>query len=462
MGTVSKFQLKLLNDIAGLLEDSNTCDLVIRVGEQKKEFQAHSGILSARSRYFRTAFSPHWAREHDGKFILEKPNVSPETFEIILKFLYSGRIELNQHEGTEILKLLVAVDELQLDDLLAYIQNYLIEKKTEWICEDPVKILEVVFCHQACDSLRDFCLEKIGEQQSIFKSDGFPSLNEAIIKLVLERDDFGVEEIEIWENLIKWGIAQHSNLADDISRWSKQDFSNVKNTLQQLVPLIRWGFVDSRHFREKVAPYKKIFPKELYENLIDHYLDPNIPIQSTSAQVPRSIISTIVDFKIAAVVIANWIDNLGSNNERRNPYRFVLLFRASRDGFSGVKFHQKCDNKGATVVFAKLKSKEMILGGYNPGDWTNDCQWHHSNRTFLFSVQNSKNIASAQIGLINSYYGRATSHIRTCGPGFGSDFHIDRTDNLYHRPDSYPNVFNIGDENPQKLQEYEVFQVLNK
>ena len=42
---------------------------------------------------------------------------------------------------------------------------------------------------------------------------------------------------------------------------------------------------------------------------------------------------------------------------------FELLYRGSRDGFNVNKFHEKCDNKGKTLVLAK-NIKGHVFGGF--------------------------------------------------------------------------------------------------
>ncbi|GBC11358.2 BTB/POZ protein [Rhizophagus irregularis DAOM 181602=DAOM 197198] len=60
-------------------------------------------------------------------------NISPEIFQIILKYIYGGIISLNGQDTSEILNLLLAADELLLQELVDYLQKYLIENKTEWM-----------------------------------------------------------------------------------------------------------------------------------------------------------------------------------------------------------------------------------------------------------------------------------------------------------------------------------------
>ncbi|POG59383.1 hypothetical protein GLOIN_2v1487871 [Rhizophagus irregularis DAOM 181602=DAOM 197198] len=81
----SKFWAELSNDYEKLFETEIGYDVIIYAGEEQyvKEIHAHSNILSIRSQYFRSAFSNEWAEKKDGKFILKKPNISPQLFNII-------------------------------------------------------------------------------------------------------------------------------------------------------------------------------------------------------------------------------------------------------------------------------------------------------------------------------------------------------------------------------------------
>ncbi|PKC16334.1 hypothetical protein RhiirA5_493844 [Rhizophagus irregularis] len=63
---------RLSEDLGQLLEKEENYDMVIHVGgeENKKEFKAHSLILSTRSSYFKSALNNHWTiKQHDGESI---------------------------------------------------------------------------------------------------------------------------------------------------------------------------------------------------------------------------------------------------------------------------------------------------------------------------------------------------------------------------------------------------------
>ncbi|CAB4377831.1 unnamed protein product [Rhizophagus irregularis] len=86
------------NDFENLLETDEEYDVIIYAGENEdlKEIHAHSLVLRTRSQYFRKK----WAEKKDGKFIFKKPNISPKIFNIILRFIYCGKINLANLQGT--------------------------------------------------------------------------------------------------------------------------------------------------------------------------------------------------------------------------------------------------------------------------------------------------------------------------------------------------------------------------
>ena len=74
------------------------------------------------------------------------------------------------------------------------------------------------------------------------------------------------------------------------------------------------------------------------------------------------------------------------------PYKFELLMRGSRDGFTPKKFHTLCDDKHNTITFFTIKGTEEILGGYNPIIWKNSGGWGKTKNSFIFSFKNKNNL----------------------------------------------------------------------
>ncbi|CAB4438891.1 unnamed protein product [Rhizophagus irregularis] len=84
--------------------------------------------------------------------------------------------------------------------------------------------------------------------------------------------------------------------------------------------------------------------------------------------------SKIINLNIASL-ISRWIDKFDNKSkfsytrEFYLPYKFELLLRGSRDGFTPRKFHELCDNIPCTLTLIKVKGTEEIIGGYNPTVW---------------------------------------------------------------------------------------------
>src|ERR1043166_9193687 len=171
----------------------------------------------------------------------------------------------------------------------------------------------------------------------------------------------------------------------------------MENTLQHCLSFIRFFSLSSKEFSQKVRPYKKLLKCELYENLSNSYLDPdsepndNIP-RPRNLKTDGIIDSKIVNLNIVST-ISRWIDKADINNkfsqfrELYLPYKFELLLRGSRDGFTPKKFHELCDDKPHTVTFIKVKGAEEIIGGYNPITWLSSRKWHKTKDSFIFSLK---------------------------------------------------------------------------
>ena len=81
----TQFFSKLSQNYIELLEDDEYYDITIEVGEDPnvKIFRAHMNILCYRSPYLRRTLASK--RNNDGALAHTKlPNISPETFQIIL------------------------------------------------------------------------------------------------------------------------------------------------------------------------------------------------------------------------------------------------------------------------------------------------------------------------------------------------------------------------------------------
>ena len=156
------------------------------------------------------------------------------------------------------------------------IQGYLIEKRTDWVKQNFVLVLDAVFKLANCKKLQNCCLELICiDPQS---SKNFSSLDKDILFYLLERDDLQAEEIDIWNCLIKWGIEQTPGLRSENSdgdKWDQENFEALKNTLSQFIPFVRFIEISSDDFSIKFILIRLlsqyIFMKNLRNFIIKVY-----------------------------------------------------------------------------------------------------------------------------------------------------------------------------------------------
>ncbi|GES83689.1 BTB/POZ protein [Rhizophagus clarus] len=256
-------------------------------------------ILSYRSPYLKKILSSI-EKKNDGTLInIKLSNILPEIFQIILRYIYSGRLSLKDHDTSDIIKILITSKELDLQELIPYLESYLIENEGNWMEQNFDLIYRTSFDNDSFLQLQKFCKDLITENpEKIFNSSNFLSISKDLLLLILKNvdnknnnddDDDNINnnvndnvniinkmnQVQIWDYVLRWGIAQNSQVFTDPSNYSNDDFILLKNTLQNFIPFIKFTKFTSKEFLDKVYHYKKALPEDLCENLIIYFLDSN-------------------------------------------------------------------------------------------------------------------------------------------------------------------------------------------
>ncbi|CAJ0842767.1 11355_t:CDS:10, partial [Entrophospora sp. SA101] len=129
-----------------------------------------------------------------------------------------------------ILDCLTAANELILPKLAGFIESYLVKKHSSWIKEHPIETLTIAFQNDDWKSLQEFCI-----------------------------------------------LAIYSNLPDGMENWKQRDFDSLERILHNFIPFIRFFHMTTKEFDNKVSPYRPIFPNELYEDILWHFIKPDRP-----------------------------------------------------------------------------------------------------------------------------------------------------------------------------------------
>jgi hypothetical protein len=314
--------------------------------------------------------------------------------------------------------------------------------------------------------LQKYCTDLISKKpDKIFNSLNFSSISEKIIISLIQSDNLRMSEIQIWENILKWGHAQNPELSSDPSSLSKDDFNVLKNTLQHCIPFIRFYNFTSKEISDAVIPYRDILPEELYVDLLRTLLNLHPNSMSIVKSKPReleNIDSNIITFKHAEL-ISKWIDKLSATDRLSSSYEFRLILRGSRDGFAPSKFHEICDGKSCTVAIIKVRDTNEIFGGYNPLEWKLEeiSTYGVTKDSFLFSFESDGNIENHILSRVKDEQ-FAIFNARNCGPLFGrygDDLTIRDRDRSYCKKHSYKKRIRKI-ETRFVAEEYEIFQII--
>ncbi|KAF0532595.1 btb/poz domain-containing protein 19-like [Gigaspora margarita] len=256
---ITTFFEDLSKDFSQLLE-SDDYDVIIHSGDKSnfKEFKVQSNIIRTRSPYFKTSLSNanNWINESNGFIIFKKPNISPAIFLLILRYIYTGVLDLTNQSGFDVLALLIASEEL---------------------------ILEL------------------------------PILDKDIFLTLIKKDVMDIEEIDIWKDLIKWGTTQSisykgKSKETNVNNWDENDFALFKKSLEPFIHYIRFHEISKENFYHYVRPYKKAIPENLYEDLMAYFMA-NLRCKISKLPSRRSIdIDSVIIKRDKAELITNLIE----------------------------------------------------------------------------------------------------------------------------------------------------------
>ncbi|CAG8503388.1 8441_t:CDS:2 [Scutellospora calospora] len=279
-------------------------------------------------------------------------------------------------------------------------------------------------------------LEKIGENKSgnvekaRWKSNG---LNVTVKSLEFEMD--------LNEDIIQEFVVE---LQPQASSYKILQL-NTKNLLNDYMPSPSTTSPKEENFLEHLKTFVQIEP-----NMSDLIRDEHFKLIS------KWINKTPPKSGIIRKILAKKKPKIKQN------YDFKLLIRGSRDGFTAADFHDKCDNKGPTLIILKVKDENEILGGYNPFSWESpsEIKFYYTQKSFLCNLDVNKPE--------NSILSRARQHesitsSKDYGPYFRGDLCMSKNFNTdcdcrcyrwYYEKSIRKSIENFS------IEEYEVFQVI--
>ncbi|RHZ60860.1 hypothetical protein Glove_350g177 [Diversispora epigaea] len=381
----TKFFDRLSNDLTRLLENPTDYNVAIEIGEAPNNqiFKVHSYILQSRSPYFEKKFNETpFNDDHIKVLTMPNPNISIKIFNVIIKYIYGGIISLEKLENSTIFDLVIASNELELDELVKHLQTYLVNNGAPWLRLKFAQIYRTSYQVKNLEIIRDFYNDIIAKHpNTIFESENFLSLPEGALISILKQDDLQLEEGKIWEYVIKWGKAKNSTLPTNFDKWTSDNFLTLKETLKGCLPHIRYFSLSNEDVIERIFPYQQILEPKLFLDINSKIMTPNkqissiilpprnilniqLPIRNTPIPLPSNIITNE-----HALEISSWIDKKETLYVENNPYEFELLVRGSRDGFDDDLQLEEGKIWEYVIKWGKAKNSTLPT---NFDKWTSD------------------------------------------------------------------------------------------
>ena len=144
-------------------------------------------------------------------------------------------------DPSDVFNVFVAAEIFNLQEIVNYLQSYLIKNEAKWMEEYFSLIQNTIFQYNGFNEFQNYCTDIMSKDPvKIFKSPDFASLSEKSLISLIERDDLRMKEIDVWENVLRWGCERNLTLLPIPESWSDDDFKAMRNTLRGCLPLIRF------------------------------------------------------------------------------------------------------------------------------------------------------------------------------------------------------------------------------
>ncbi|GBB86640.1 hypothetical protein RclHR1_13000002 [Rhizophagus clarus] len=326
METVETTELSnlLFKEYTKILETEEFYDTEILVGEQPstKTFRLHSFVLKVCSPYFRTALSSNWIKVENNIIKFKKPNISVKVFDILTKYIYSGKLELEESDVKTNVALLIAADELCLSGLCIYIEKCLL-KNEELLKQNLVLIQDIANKFTQFVNLSQFYNETFQRDPSlIFKANDFTTIKRDVLLDIVTKNNHILNPIEIWDKLMEWAVDQSNELPSDITKWTDTNVTVFKKLIQPFLSHINFQEISRADFFQKIKPFKNVFNDKFYIKVLEHYAFNNIHNELNKPQIETWSISPPAS-PLTPPTPHPLLNHVNLNSARRPPVRFT-------------------------------------------------------------------------------------------------------------------------------------------
>ncbi|XP_052224502.1 BTB/POZ domain-containing protein 6-like isoform X3 [Dreissena polymorpha] len=222
-----------------MLENEALCDVIFAAGNEQKQIKCHKVILASRSPVFYAMFCGTLAESKD---VIYVPDIESSTLDHLLRYLYSGKVEINA--GT-VLSLLYTAKKYDIPGLASQCKTFLNDNlDAENVC--TVLDQTIVFDDEEMKAKSlEFIMDK---SESVLKSDAFTRMSKSGLQEVLKLETFSASECELYLGCKRWA-AQRCRVAG-----KQETDEHIRQELgDELIDLIRFPTMTLEEFTDVVT-----------------------------------------------------------------------------------------------------------------------------------------------------------------------------------------------------------------
>ncbi|XP_069472262.1 kelch-like protein 41 [Ambystoma mexicanum] len=222
------YQSTLLQDgLKELLDETKFVDCHLKAGT--KSLPCHRLILAACSPYFREYFL---SEENEKKKEVVLENVDPAVMEVILRYLYSADIALDDSNVQDIFAL---ASRFQIPSVFTVCVTYLQRRLAPNNCLAIFRLGLLLDCPRLAVTARDYVSDRF---EQICKEDDFMQLAPHELISVISTDSLNVEKEEV--------------VFEAVMKWARTDKENKVKSLGEVFDCIRFRLMPEKYFQEHV------------------------------------------------------------------------------------------------------------------------------------------------------------------------------------------------------------------
>ena len=214
------------------------CDVVLEVcnGEDQARFSAHRVVLCAGSPFFYSALNNDMKESKEGLIRLE--DMSKVAIEELLDYLYTGHVDVTQHNAFDLLKI---ADFLVIPSLKEVSSNFIIQSLSSSNCFMAYYLAVNYRCFELQEKARDFIY--------------------ANFTRVVEHEDFlnlTINEVEEWISSDEIRVRGEEDVFEAIVKWVEQKGSGEREKFFELFRHVRLIYLSRNYVLNDILPHPLI------------------------------------------------------------------------------------------------------------------------------------------------------------------------------------------------------------